>query len=213
MKDSGSKDAYRTIANRVRPRSPSQREGRSVIRNRTIFLLFFPLLFVICQLAWSDHLPHSKTALGKPEHVLAGVNVYDDKIESVLEQLGKRSKVDSNTNSDYPQGSGERSYDWDSNEVRVRVGTEFRTDETTKKVIESAPMVVDVWRSGVGLDGKTGRGLALGDGISWVRQVYGPRFQKDPHSITLQWKDETTLVLHLDDKGRIIHMQLLAAIE
>jgi hypothetical protein len=151
--------------------------------------------------------------LGKPEHVLAGVNVYDDKIESVLEQLGKRSKVDSNTNSDYPQGSGERSYDWDSTEVRVRVGTEFRTDETTKKVIESAPMVVDVWRSGVGLDGKTGRGLALGDGISRVRQVYGPRFQKDPHSIILQWKDETTLVLHLDDKGRIIHMQLLAAIE
>ena len=95
----------------------------------------------------------------------------------------------------------------------MRVGTEFRTDETTKKVIESAPMIVDVWGAGVGSIGKTGRGLALGDGISRVMQLYGPRFQKDPHSITLQWKDETTLVLDLDEKGRIIHIQLLAATE
>jgi hypothetical protein len=180
---------------------------------RAMFLFLFACLFVTCQLAWPDHLPPSKIALGKPEHVLAGVNVYDDSIESVLKRLGKPNKVDSNTNSDYPPGSGERSYDWNSNGVRIRVGTEFHTDETTKKVIESAPMIVDVWASGVGSTAKTGKGLALGDGISRIRKLYGPRFQRDAHSITLQWKDETSLILDLDDNGRIIHMQLLAATE
>jgi hypothetical protein len=181
---------------------------RKISRN----LLFVWLLFA-CSRLQADHLPPSKMAQGKPEHVLAETNVYDGKIASVIQHLGKPDKVTSTTNADYPAGSGERSYEWNRSGVRLRVGTEFRTDDQTKEVIESAPMIIDVWGEQKGTFGSTGKGLVLGDNLAAIRKVYGPRFQTDPHSITVQWRDETTLVIDLNRAGRIVHMQLLAATE
>ena len=62
------------------------------MKTRMIFLFFFAFVFMSCQLASSDHFPPSKIALGRPEHVLAGVNVYDDKIQSVLKRLESRAR-------------------------------------------------------------------------------------------------------------------------
>ena len=176
-----------------------------------IFLIVCPLL--LGSLSLADHLPSSKIALGKPEHVLATVNVYADTIGTVIKRLGKSDHFSTTTNADYPPGSGERSYEWDRNGVRLRVSTEFRTDRDSKRVIESAPMIVDVWGKEPGGLGTTGRGLPLGADLPMIRKIYGPRFQKDSHAIVLQWKDETTLVVDLNKDGRIGHMQLLAAVE
>lgn len=161
----------------------------------------------------AEHLPPSKIALGKPEHVLAGVNVYDDTIGAVIKRLGKPDHFSATTNADYPPGSGERSYEWDRDGVRLRVSTEFRTDAATKKVIESAPMLVDVWGEQPGNFGSTGRGLQLCADFATIQKIYGSHFQTDPHAVTLQWKDETTLVIDLNKDNRIVHMQLLAAVE
>jgi hypothetical protein len=161
----------------------------------------------------ADHVPPSKIAVGKPEHILAGVNVYDDTIGAIIKRLGKPDHFSATTNPDYPPGSGERSYEWNRDGVRLRVGTEFRTDATTKKVIESAPLLVDVWGKRPGNLGNTGRGLPLGADFATIQKVYGSRSQKNPYAVTLQWKDETTLVIDLNKEGRIVHMQLLAAVE
>ena len=180
---------------------------------RSTYWLVIAFVIGSFSVAFPDHFPASKLALGNPEHVLGGVDVYSDKIASVIARLGKPAKTDSTTSPDYPRGSGERSYEWRSEGVRLRVGTEYRTDQQTGRVIESAPMVVDVWGSGGGRLAKTGRGLALGDQIATAKSAYGSRYERDSHSITFQWKDETTLVMDLDDSGRVVHMQLLAATE
>ena len=177
------------------------------------FLGWILCLLLCCPALLADHLPACKIAIGKPEHVLAGVNVYDDTIGEVIKRLGKPDHFTATTNADYPPGSGERSYEWDRDGVRLRVGTQFRTDATTKKIVESAPMIVDVWGEGPGNLGITGRGLRLGADLTAIKKIYGSRFQKDPHAVTLQWKDETTLVIDLKKDGRIVHMQLLAAVE
>lgn len=179
----------------------------------TSFLIQIFCLLICSSLLLADHLPPSKVAIGEPEHVLADVNIYDDTIDGVTQRLGKPDRFNASTNADYPPGSGERSYEWNRNGVRLRVGTEFRTDAKTKKIIESAPMIVDVWGERPGDFGMTGRGLPLGADLAAIRKVYGPRFQKDAHAVTFHWKDETTLLVDLSKEGRIVHMQLLAAVE
>jgi hypothetical protein len=180
-------------------------------KNRPLLCLLFLILF--SQSVWADHLPSSEIARSKPEHTLAGVNVYGDKIESVIQRLGKADKITDSTNADYPSGSGERSYEWNRGGIRARIGAEFYTDKTSKKVIESAPMIVDVWGEHEGLLGRTGRGVSLGGTLFQIMKVYGPRLHKDLHRVTIQWKDETTLVIDLNSAERIVHMQLLAATE
>ena len=178
---------------------------------RVLYFVFAVLIGTV--LVQADHFPPSKVASGVPEHVLSGVNVYEDNIRGVIEHLGKPNRITSSTNPDYPSGSGERSYEWNRGGIRLRVGTEFRTNASTSKAVESAPMIVDVWGDRADTLGTTGRGLSLGDDLSAVRRIYGPRFQKYPRSIKLQWKDETTLSIDLSKTGRITHMQLVAAME
>lgn len=182
-----------------------------MMRNSSVIRLM--CLLLLCQGVWADHLAPSKIAEGKPEHMLAGVNVYNSRIESVIKRLGKPDKITSTEDRDGPPGSGERAYEWDRYRVRMRVATEFRTDTVSKRIIETPAMIVDVWGVQRGKFGSTGKGLSLGANIEEIRRIYGPRFQKDAHSVIVQWKDETTLVIDLNHKGHIVHMQLLAATE
>ena len=178
------------------------------------FILLLASLLLFVSSATADHLPLSKQARGLPEHVLAGVNVYDDKMPAVIERLGKPDKFEESTSADYPKGSGERAYIWTRNGVKLRVATEFYTESDSRKVIESGPMIIDVWgRMKAGKLGHTGQSLSLGEPASRVRAIYGSHFQSDPRGMTIQWKEETTLVIELGRKGDIMHMQLLAAIE
>ena len=165
-------------------------------------------------LAWADHLPPSKIARGRPEHLLAGIDVYKGNIGDAIRMLGKPEKIEDATNPDYPPGSGERSYFWRRDGVRLRVGTVYKTDRVTGKIVEGPPNIVDVWgaSSGGGL-GSTGRGLSLGDTTTALRTIYGPRYERGDRSMTLQWSDETTMVVDLNTSGQITHIQLLAAVE
>lgn len=175
------------------------------------FLLTCLTLF--SALAWADHLPASMVAIGKPEHVLAGISIADNEtIANIIKRLGKPDKF-SVTNADYQSGSGERSYEWNRSGVRLRIGTEYQTDAKTKKIIESPPLFVDVWGEQRGGFGFTGRGLSLGAHRARIQTIYGARFQSDVHSVTIQWKDETTLTIDFDNDGRIVHMKLEVAVE
>lgn len=173
---------------------------------------------VVCLLllhhAAADHFPVSKVAKSKPEHVLASVNVYSDKISSVIQRLGKPTNYSDVPLADGPEGSGERTYEWFRKGIRVRVGTEYFTDKGSKNIVESAPMIVDIWGSGAKSKlACTGAGLSLGDNTAKIQHLYGSRYQRDKSSVTLQWKDQTTLVIDFNDTGSIKHMQLLAAVE
>jgi hypothetical protein len=125
--------------------------------------------------------------------------------------MGPPEKFEETTSSDL---SGERRYEWNLNGIRLRMGTEFYTDKKGRTLVESRPIVVDDWgQNGDAKMGVTGSGLSIGDDLAKLKKLYGDRFQTDPHSIRIEWKDETTLSVDFSNDGHITHMQLLAAQE
>src|SRR5271155_3795021 len=105
--------------------------------NKRFRLLLLLACIIFCQSILADHFPPWQIAQGKPEHILASINVYDDTISDVLKRLGKPDNISSNTYEDYPTGSGERSYEWSREGVRLRASTEYYIDDKSKKFIES----------------------------------------------------------------------------
>ena len=92
--------------------------------------------------------------------------------------------------------------------------TEFYTDKKAMTLVESRPICVDVWGEHGGAKvGFTGTGLSIGDELAKVKKLYGDRFQSDPHSVTVQLKDETTLSIDFSNDGHVTHMQLFASQE
>ncbi len=160
---------------------------------------------------FADHFPPSDIAIGKAERLLGEISVYDDTVASVMMRLGPPEKFRETTSSDL---SGERKYEWNRDGIRLRMGTEFYTDKKAMTLVESPPIVVDIWGQHGGAKlGITGSGLSIGDGLPKVKKLYGSRFQTDPHSVTIQWKDETTLWIDFSNDGHITHMQLFASQE
>jgi hypothetical protein len=146
--------------------------------------------------------------------MLGGISIRKDTVASVILRLGPPDKFEESTSRDYPAGSGERSYEWNRDGIRLRMGTEFYTDSKARSLIESPPIVVDVWgKQRNGQFGATGSGLSIADGLAKLKKSYGDRFQTDPHSITIQWKDDTTLSVDFSNDGHIVHMQLFASQE
>jgi hypothetical protein len=164
--------------------------------------------------SFADHFPPSNIAVGKAEDLLGGVSIRNDTVASVIMRMGQPDKFEESTSRDYPIGSGERKYEWNRDGIRLRMGTEFYTDKKAMTLVESAPIVVDIWgQRGGAKVGITGSGLSIGDDLAKVKSLYGDRFQTDPHSVTIQWKDETTLSIDFSNDGHITHMQLFASQE
>jgi hypothetical protein len=162
----------------------------------------------------ADHFPPSAIANGNAEHLLGGISIHGETVASVITRMGSPNKFEESTSQDYPSGSGERSYEWKRDGVSLRMGTEFYTDKKAMTLVESPPIVVDVsGQHGGARDDMTGRGLSIGDDLAKVKKLYGDRFQTDPHSVTIRWKDETTLSIDFSNDGHITHMQLLASQE
>ena len=67
-------------------------------------------------------------------------------------QMGPPEKFQESTSSDL---SGERSYEWSRDRIRLRMGTEFYTDRKAMTLVESPPIAVDVWGQNSG-DTKVG---------------------------------------------------------
>lgn len=185
---------------------------------RAIFLLFFCLSSAT--LTFADHFESQYVARGKSEHVLSEIDVYKGDIHQIIARLGKPDKFEDKEGSDYPKGSGERSYFWKWHGTTLRVGTEYYTDPPSHKIIESPPIFVDIWgHSATGGFSATGAGLSLGATIDSLKKIYGTRFLHGKNAatlreyVTLQWNDETELDVDFDSKGRVCHMQLAASIE
>jgi hypothetical protein len=172
------------------------------------------LLLYLQRPVLADHFPPSAIANGNAEHLLGGISIHGDTVASVITRMGSPDKFEESTSRDYPLGSGERSYEWNRDGIRLRMGTEFYTDKKAMTLVESPPIVVDVWgQHGGAKEGMTGRGLSIGDDLAKVKKLYGDHFQTDPHSMTIQWKDETTLSIDFSNDGHITHMQLFATQE
>lgn len=162
----------------------------------------------------ADHFPPSAIANGNAEHVLGEINIHGDTVAAVITRMGSPDKFKESTSRDYPSGSGERSYKWNRDGIRSRISAEVFTDKKAMTLVESPPIVVDVWgQHGGAKMGITGRGLSIGDDLAKVKKLYGNHFQTNPHSVTLQWKDETTLSVDFSNDGHITHMQLFASQE
>ena len=145
---------------------------------------------------------------------MGGISLRHDTVASVMMRMGQPDKFEESTSQDYPTGSGERSYEWNRDGIRLRMGTEFYTDKKAMTLVESQPIVVDIWGEHGGLKiGCTGKGLSIGDDLAKLKKLYGTRFQPDPHSITIQWEDETTLSIDFSKDGHITHMQLATSQE
>jgi hypothetical protein len=161
---------------------------------------------------FADHPPPSGIAIGKAEHLLGGISIHKDTVASVMMRMGPPEKFQESTSSDL---SGERSYEWNRDGIRLRMGTEFYTNRKAMTLVESPPIVVDVW----GQDdratkvGVIGGGLSIGDDLAKVKKLYGDRFEADPHSVTIEWKDETILSVDFSNDGHITHMRLHASQE
>lgn len=102
----------------------------------------------------------------------------------------------------YPEGT--KLYKWGRLTVTLRVLTE----PSPKGGVIKA---VDVQGEGAPGDNpinKTGRGLKLGAKVAEVKKLYG--VEAATGSTKLQWSDGTTLVVTINDKGRVSKLELRA---
>src|ERR1700739_3077372 len=77
----------------------------------------------------ADHFPPSAIANGNAEQVRGGISIHGDTVASVIVRMGSPRKFEESTSRDYLSGSGERSYEWNRDGIRLRIGTEFYTDK------------------------------------------------------------------------------------
>lgn len=163
----------------------------------------------------ADHLEGKLQALGKPEHMLSGIDVYKTTIAEVIKIYGEPTgKRDVPAEGVKDGVGGERNYTWEKKGLRLAVWTGYHNDR------ESGVYSVDAWgaTSNDGL-GKSARGLTLGSTLQQQKALYGDRFfvsSKDKDkvkSVLLEWRDGTQLAVDYDSNGRISHMQLSANVE
>jgi hypothetical protein len=161
----------------------------------------------------TQHLPDRLQATGKPEHVLAGIDVYRTLPTDLSARLGPTVKTEV-FNGDRALGWESTHYWWLKTGVRLRVATQsFLRNGAPPRVRLSD---IDVWGPvrGPNRIGVTGAGLGLGDSMARVVRCYGSRLSVDGGSegttVVIQWPDGTSLTVDLDKGGRIVHIQLSA---
>jgi hypothetical protein len=180
-----------------------------------VFAVVAALAFLAAVPMTADHLEGKQQALGKPEHMLSGIDVYKTTIAEVIKMYGEpTSKRDIPAEGVKDGVGGTRDYIWERKGLRLLAGTGYHNEH------ESEVYNVDVWGSAPeGELGKSGRGLTLGSTLQHQKAVYGDRFfnssgdTKYVSSVLIEWHDGTQMVIDYDVKGRIFHMQLSADTE
>jgi hypothetical protein len=173
----------------------------------------------------ADHLEGKQQALGRPEHMLSGIDVYKTTIAEVIKKYSEPTSKRNTPAEGVKDGvGGYRDYIWEIRGLRLLAGTGYHNDH------ESGVYSVDVWGTSPNEElGKSGRGLTLGSTLQQQKALYGDRFfisstygkmlpsGPDPKgkvkSVLLEWHDGTQMVIDYDSNGRISHMQLSANIE
>ena len=173
-----------------------------------VIMLFFSLVSTVLV---ADDLPDRLRAKGDSDTTLSGIDVYRSTVKEVIAKLGQPTKV-----IDVPDTglvAGGRNSEWKKGGLKLICSTWNDKGEA------SVAYSVEVWgteaRSKIG---DTGRGLGLGATLSDIHRIYGQRMQVSrlEHGkvqITVQWNDDTTLYLFLNDRGHIDHIHLLASTE
>jgi hypothetical protein len=169
----------------------------------------------MCQASASaDHLPEELLASGKPETILAGIDLKTTKLKDVMRKYGSPAREKS-----WISGTG---YVWQLPHAKIelsvnrgRLGTQIRAIYIEGTASESV--------------GSTGRGLKLGDDVKKLKRIYGGKFElqtlrNEPSEnrieftgvsvanqrITIQWRlEDFTLTVGFDGNGKIIAMWLI----
>ena len=144
----------------------------------------------------ADHLPPSLVARGRPEHVLAGIDVYKTSVSSLMTRFGRPESFQK-----YPQTE-------ESGEVIWRL-----KGSTVHATMNADGIAYAVEVSGAPNEvASTGKGLRLGASLTEAERAYGTRFLHQGDQVTYQWSDETELRLKLEG-NQVRSMLLIAAVE
>jgi hypothetical protein len=156
----------------------------------------------------ADHLPDNKQASGKADTVLCGFDPYSTPMGDILSKLGKPDRIEP-----WKVNKVNVTYWWSRGLLTIQANTYQFGDYMNKP-----PVSIEV--NGSDPDGfcTTGRGLKLGDSLADVRRLYGKRYDvrstgKGKRTITIQWKDESTLLVDLTKSGHVEAINALGEIE
>ncbi len=139
-------------------------------------------------------------AAGQPESSLAGIDPNHTTIDAIQQMYGLQEAVFAVPPDPYPEGT--KLYKWGRLTVTLKVLTE---PSANGEVIRAISI------EGEGEPGnkpihKTGRGLKLGDKGSEIKKIYG--VEPVNGQATMLWKDGTTLLVTLNEKGRVSKLEL-----
>jgi len=160
--------------------------------------LFVSVLMLSCALTAQT----APNATGSPETILAGIDIHHTTIPAIQSMYRQQDAMYGVPPDPYPPGT--RLYKWARLTVTLKVLTE---------PAKGAEMIRAISIEGEGEPGdkainKTGRGLKLGAKSGEVKKLYG--VEPANGSATLKWDDGTTLIVTLNDKGRVSKMELRA---
>ena len=164
-----------------------------------MFKLFCAIPLLFCPLVLAQTAPN---AGGAPETVLAGIDIHHTPLASIQKMYGQQDAMYGVPPDPYPPGT--KLYEWRRLTVRLKVLTE---------PAGSGELIRAISVEGEGEPGKQpinqgGRGLKLGAKSSEIKKLYGV----DPSSgpATIKWSDGTTLIVTVNEKGRVSKMELRA---
>ncbi|CAG0942183.1 hypothetical protein ANRL1_00836 [Anaerolineae bacterium] len=158
------------------------------------------VLMMVAAMAQADHLPDSLLAAGKPEKLLAGLNIEHSKVKDAIRRFGKPTRIDKDR------------YSWERRNCTIELVSSEATGPSDRLDLIS---VQRKGRSKVSIG--TGKGLRIGDSIEAVARIYGRKFHEHIvpghkiHEIMVQWRGpEFSLIASLDSTGRIEKLSLFA---
>src|SRR5882724_4399605 len=194
-----------------------RKEGMRVISRAGMLGVLFITLVPSVDLA--DHCPDEALADGVSEHVLAGIDLVNGKLEQVQAIFGAPSDSQEGTGPDYPEGSGYVAYEWKATGTVLSLDTEFYHDEGGRRVESLVAAKITGTPSSRRLG--TGRGLRLGDTWKRAQRLYGHRFvdgtvngpRLGTKTITYCFSDDTELEVGLDADGRVVGLRLAPSVK
>jgi hypothetical protein len=171
------------------------------------------MLFLSCGsvVLSADDLPARLRAGGSSDSTLAGIDVYRSAVKTVIARLGQPIRVIDVPNTG-PVAGG-RDYEWQKGNLKLVCGT------WNDKGQDSVCYSVEVWGTDASsMIGATGRGLRIGATLADIHRIYGQKMllsklDDGGMQVTVQWRDDTTLYLFINKKGRVDHIHLLASTE
>ncbi len=144
----------------------------------------------------------AQTVSGTPEDTLAGIHIRQMKIADVQKMYGQQDAIYAVPPDPYPQGT--KLYKWGRLTVTLKVLTEPTGNNEVIRAVE----VEGQGQPGDKPMNKTGRGLKLDAKENDIQKLYG--VVPSNGSTTIKWQDGTTLIVTLNEKGRVSKLELRA---